>query len=83
MAQSKHHMSCNIEGLLRNFKRKKINFLEDDNGRPLTDQEARHELAEFQKLGYKLIPREDCEGFDPFGGGCPGHEIKEDVSAVS
>ena len=28
MAQSKHHMSCNIEGLLRNFKRKKINFLE-------------------------------------------------------
>ena len=73
--QTKVHMSCNIEGLLRNFKRKKINFLQDDNGRFLTDSEALYELAEFQKIGYKLIPRDDCEGFDAFGGGCPGHPI--------
>jgi len=23
------------------------------------------------------MPNEVCEGFDPFGGGCPGHIIKE------
>jgi hypothetical protein len=71
------HMSCNIEGLLRNYKRKKINILED-KGRTLTDKEARIELARLQSLGHKLIPCSDeCEGFDPFGGGCPGHEITE------
>jgi hypothetical protein len=71
------HMSCNIEGLLRNYKRKKINFIED-NGRVISDSEARKELARLQSLGHKLISCSDeCEGFDPFGGGCPGHEIIE------
>lgn len=72
----KHHMSINIEGLLRNYKKKKINFLEDGNGRFLTDKEARKELADLQNKGYKLITRDDCEGFDPFGGGCPGHPVE-------
>ena len=71
------HMSTSIEGLLRNFKRKKITFIEDDNGNPMSDKEVRAELAHYQALGYKLIPRSDCKGFDPFGGGCPGHEEKD------
>jgi len=69
------HMSCNIEGLLINYKRKKINFLEDDNGRVLSDKEARQEIAKLQALGHKLIG--NCEGFDPFDGGCPGHPVIE------
>ncbi len=69
-------MSCNIEGLLRNYKRKKITFLEDDNGRLLSDREARAEIAKLQAIGHKLIG--NCEGFDPFGGGCPGHLIPDD-----
>lgn len=69
------HMSTNIEGLLRNTKGKKINFLNDDNGRQMTDKEARAAIAELQAKGHKLIPSGDCEGFDPFGGGCPGHPI--------
>ena len=28
--RTKHHMTTNIEGLLRNFKNKKINFIEDE-----------------------------------------------------
>lgn len=76
MATVKYHMSTNIEGLLRNMKRRKINFLEDENGITLTDNEARKAMAEFQAEGYKLIPNDDCEGFDPFGGGCPGHPVK-------
>ena len=69
-------MSTNIEGLLRNMKGKKINFMSDDNGNDLSDKDARKGIAELQKLGHKLIPSGDCEGFDPFGGGCPGHPIE-------
>jgi len=72
------HMSTNIEGLLRNMKGKKINFLDDDNGRQMTDKEARRAIAELQAKGHKLIPSGDCDGFDPFGGGCPGHPVIED-----
>ena len=71
------HMSTNIEGLLRNMKGKKINFINDDNGNQMTDKQARREIAQLQAMGYKLIPSTDCEGFDPFGGGCPGHKISE------
>lgn len=66
-------MSTNIEGLLRNMKGKKINFLSDDNGNELSDKDARLEIAKLQAKGHKLIPSGNCEGFDPFGGGCPGH----------
>lgn len=71
----KRHMSTNIEGMLRNFKGKKITFLDDDEGNPLSDREARILIAELQAKGHKLIPCGDCDGFDPFGKGCPGHEI--------
>lgn len=70
-------MSTNIEGLLRNMKGKKINFIDGDDGKPLSDKEARKQIAELQAKGHKLIPSGDCEGFDPFGGGCPGHPVKE------
>lgn len=76
--QSIHHMSVNLDGLLRNYKRRKINIMEDDNGRKLSDREARAEIARLQALGHKLMScSNECEGFDPFGGGCPGHPIKE------
>jgi len=74
----KRHMSTNIEGMLRNMKGRKINFLDDDNGKALSDKEARTAIAKLQALGHKLIPSGDCEGFDPFGGGCPGHPIGDD-----
>lgn len=75
-------MSANIEGMLRYYKRKKITFMQDDDGKPISDKEARAYLAECQVKGWKLIPCGNCEGFDPFGKGCPGHPI-EDVNPVS
>ena len=73
----KKHLSTSIEGLLRNMKGKNINFMEDENGKMMTDLEARQEIARLQAKGHKLIPSsDDCEGFDPFGGGCPGHPIE-------
>lgn len=74
-------MSVNIDGMLRNYKRKKITFMDDDNGKPMSDAEARYEIAKLQALGHKLIPCGNCEGFDPFGGGCPGHPVDEPISA--
>lgn len=72
------HMSTNIEGLLRNFKGRKINIFVDDNGRTIPDKEVRKELAELQAKGHKLIGSDNCKGFDPFGGGCPGHPIPDE-----
>ena len=78
MATSIRHMSVNLNGLLRNYKGKKINIMEDDNGRTLSDFEARAEIARLQALGHKLMScSKNCEGFDPFGGGCPGHPIPD------
>lgn len=51
--------------------------MEDDDGRPVSDREARAYLAECQAKGWKLIPCGNCEGFDPFEHGCPGHEIED------
>ncbi len=77
--KTKHHMSVNIEGLLKQYKRKKITFFEDDNGKRLSDSEARAEISRLLSLGHKLIPTsKECEGFDPFGGGCPGHLVEDD-----
>lgn len=75
--KTKHHMAVNIEGMLRFHHRKKITVMEDDNGRRLSDYEARKYLQECLAKGYKLMPNSECDGFDPFGKGCPGHVIEE------
>jgi len=72
------HMCTSIQGLLNNYKRKKITFITDDNGKAMSDKDARKELAELLKKGHKYIPSSECEGFDPFEHGCPGHEVKEE-----
>jgi hypothetical protein len=72
-----YHMAVNISGMLRNMGRRKIKFMQDDDGKPVSDAEARQYIAECQAKGYKLLPNSKCEGFDPFGGGCPGHVIAE------
>ena len=71
------HMSMNIEGALRNYKGKKMTgLLSDDNDRDLSDKEVRAYLKECLSKGWKKIPCGDCEGFDHFDKGCPGHESK-------
>lgn len=78
--KTRRHMSANIEGMLANFKRKKMDGLfQDESGRYMSDKEARQFLAESKAKGWKLIPGGDCEGFDHFGGGCPGHPVAEET----
>jgi len=72
-------MSASIEGILNYYKHRKITFLYDDDGNRMTSKEAKEELKRLLRLGHKLIKSsDDCVGFDPFGGGCPGHEVKEE-----
>jgi hypothetical protein len=41
------HMSANIEGMLRNYKRRSMaGLIIDDNGKELSDREARKYLEE-------------------------------------
>jgi hypothetical protein len=78
--KTRRHFAVNIEGLLSYHGRKKIRILMHDDGSPMTDGEARLYLAECQAKGWKLIPGGDCDGFDYFGKGCPGHAIDETIS---
>ena len=73
-------MSMNLEGCLRNHKKRKINFIEDDNGRTLSDSEARLLIADLLAKGHRLMDCSGgrCEGFDPLGRGCPGHPVSEE-----
>lgn len=75
-------MSASIDGILRNFKGKKITILTDDNGKKMSDKQARAAIAELQAKGHKLIPCGDCEVFDPFGGGCQGHTIPDEIETT-
>jgi len=80
---STQHMCMSIEGCLRNHKGRKIKIFEDENGNILSDKKAREYLAECQEKGWKVIPIiEPCEGFDYFGGGCPGHLISITESKI-
>ena len=73
---TKVHLSIDIQGILNNYRNKKINFIQDDNGKMLGDKAARVELTFLLSKGHKLIScANECIGFDPFGGGCPGHTI--------
>lgn len=52
--------------------------MEDGKGNRISDAEARTFLAECKAKGWKTFPNGECEGYDPFVNGCPGHEVKED-----
>lgn len=74
----KHHVSVNIDGILKIYKRKKITFMQDVTGRFVSDAKARMYLNECKEKGYKYMPNDECEGFDPYEKGCPGHVINEE-----
>ena len=69
------HMCMNIEGALRNYKRRSMaGLITEDNGAEWTDKMVRDYLAECLAKGLRVIPFGDCNGFD-YQKGCPGHEI--------
>lgn len=80
--KTKIHLSVNIKGMLENYRRRSMKgLLIDDNGKSMSDQQARDYLYECLAKGWKVLPTTDCEGFDHFGKGCPGHKIEEKPKA--
>ena len=73
------HMSVNIRGMLDYCRRKSMaGLIIDDEGRALSDKEAREYLYDHLEKGHKVLPMcdtDECPDFDYFGGGCPGHGI--------
>ena len=73
------HMSVNIRGMLDYCNRKSMTgLIIDDEGRELSDKEARNYLYDHLEKGHKVLPMcdaDECPDFDYFGGGCPGHDI--------
>ncbi|MDQ6477813.1 hypothetical protein [Dyadobacter sp. LHD-138] len=71
------HMSVNIQGFLRNAGKKDLTgIFSDENGKELSDSEARLMLQNALAKGWRKLPCSDCEGFDHFEHGCPGHSIE-------
>jgi len=64
------HLGISVDGAIRN---RSFDCLQDDSGRPLSQDQARIELHNLQARGVKLIPAGGCETFDPQTG-CPGHQ---------
>ncbi len=67
------HMGISVQGVLKNFKRKKITFCSHDDGREMTDAEARAVFLKADYEGKKLLPMSgECYRFDDQKG-CLGH----------
>jgi len=67
------HISASISGML---KLRRIDWCEDDAGRPLSTQQVKAELRRLQGLGYIYIATSGCDNFDPRAG-CLGHVEEE------
>jgi len=64
----KYHVSTSIDELLKlTDKQLSVMFESDPAG-------TRNQLQGLKKMGHKLIPSANCEGFDPING-CPGHDM--------
>ncbi len=73
------HMCADIRGMLRNHSKKGSlkNTFTDDDGRKLSDAEAREYLYDCLAKGWRVIPMNDkCDNFD-YKKGCPGHDVEE------
>ena len=75
MSARKVHSKLDIRGaLLRSDE--ELRGIFEENGRTLTVREARMFLMGHLAKGHKVLPcSENCEGFDYFGGGCPGSSV--------
>ena len=75
------HMSYDIKGILKLYKKKSMYGPLTIDGKVLNDSEARQFLNDCIEKGYKCLPMgdsDDCPNFDYYGGGCPGHPVTKD-----
>lgn len=84
-------MCLSVRGGINMLQAKRRNaktYMTDNNGRPLSRDEALNELMNELAKGREVIPMgkgcgnpcayASCNGFDYKGGGCPGHTTGEE-----
>lgn len=77
------HLAIDLRGLLNNYQGREIDIFIDDDGRPLSDVQARIYIEQCLAKGWSLIPScddKECPEFDHFFNGCPGHTTKKDTN---
>jgi hypothetical protein len=67
------HMCMSIEGAL---KRKNLSGIATEGGLPATDRQFREYLKYKQAMGWRVVPMDGCDNFDPIHG-CKGHPAKQ------
>lgn len=87
MGRTTFHMCINVEGLLRTLMRKRSKMatgITDDNGRPMTREDAISRLFDELRAGHSVLPfGPGCDGFDYGGKGCPGHPVSGDDTTTT
>ena len=72
------HMSLSVRGALskstREFRNQIVPMLQHDDGRPMSEHEARNALFDELAQGHEVIPIGDCDHFD-YKKGCLGHPV--------
>ncbi|HEY1033974.1 MAG TPA: hypothetical protein VGE09_03220 [Pseudoxanthomonas sp.] len=70
-----HHLRVDIKGVLWEAldKSKLHGMFQSGDGHTLNAREAFNELIDKLRQGHRFIKCGDCDGFDPFEKGCPGH----------
>lgn len=71
--RSLNHMSISVQGVLTQYKKKKITFCDHDDGTRMSDAEARQIFMQAQFEGKRVLPMSnECYRFD-HQTGCKGH----------
>ncbi|CAI8718499.1 hypothetical protein [Pseudomonas chlororaphis] len=76
------HIHLSVRGALRDFSKHQLKgMFQSADGNPCTADEAKDLLCECLAQGKEVLPfGPTCEGFDFSGGGCPGHELSQEVN---
>jgi hypothetical protein len=72
---TKLHMAIDIQGFIEHEPFPRGYEIFRDGSNTVEPDVARNTLFDLLRKGHRLFPLCSCEGFDPFGGGCPGHEM--------
>jgi hypothetical protein len=79
------HLCLSVRGALMNWESYQwVGVVRDDSGRVLSPREFKEALLDELANGHEVIPYGTaCEGFDYSGGGCPGHDVPDEIEGAN
>jgi len=67
--QTNYHLCMSIKGALLNWNDAEMKGIFEDDGRVLSNTEAKSMLMDLLADGHKVIPAGECDSFDKIAGG--------------